>query len=224
MNDLIKQYNNLTEEEKRVLLIYKSQLSYFINNADNINDENASEYITKYEEFKKIIESPENIFIKLSVFQDVSFDSFENFLKSIDIIREKLNCLYGKILLLNDMVLFRCSSVKDKKNISKIAIGNFISTSTDFETAENFFSYDGLNVTYVIKVKSGTPVLVIPYSVKLHIKDNKKILKVVADDNQNEIILFKKHLKVELEKQEEENDEIFICIKASALDKTKSLL
>lgn len=52
MNDLIKQYNNLTEEEKRVLLIYKSQLSYFINNADNINDENASEYITKYEEFK----------------------------------------------------------------------------------------------------------------------------------------------------------------------------
>lgn len=66
--------------------------------------------------------------------------------------------------------------------------------------------------------------MVIPYSVKLHIKDNKKILKVVTNDNQNEIILFKKHLKVELEKQEEENDEIFICIKASALDKTKSLL
>lgn len=119
MNDLIKQYNNLTEEEKRVLLIYKSQLSYFINNADNINDENASEYITKYEEFKKIIESPENIFIKLSVFQDVSFDSFENFLKSIDVIREKLNCLYGKILLLNDIVLFRCSSIKDKKILVK---------------------------------------------------------------------------------------------------------
>lgn len=39
MNDLIKQYNNLTEEEKRILLIYKSQLSYFINNAENINDE-----------------------------------------------------------------------------------------------------------------------------------------------------------------------------------------
>ena len=51
-----------------------------------------------------------------------------------------------------------------------------------------------------------------------------KSLKVVTNDNQNEIILFKKHLKVELEKQEEENDEIFICIKASALDKTKSLL
>lgn len=66
--------------------------------------------------------------------------------------------------------------------------------------------------------------MVIPYSVKLHIKDNQKILKVVANDDQNEIILFKKHLKVELEKQEEENDEIFICINASALDKTKSLL
>ena len=119
MNDLIKQYNNLTEEEKRVLLIYKSQLSYFINNTDNINDENASEYITRYEEFKKIIESPENIFIKLSVFRDVNFDSFENFLKSIDVIREKLNCLYGKILLLNDMVLFRCSSIKGKKILVK---------------------------------------------------------------------------------------------------------
>lgn len=55
----------------------------------------------------------------------------------------------------------------------------------------------------------------------MHIKDNKKILKVVANDDQNEIILFKKYLKVELEKQEEENGEIFICINAETINKNK---
>ncbi len=68
MNDLIAQYNNLTEEEKSILLIYKSQLFYFINGIDNINDDNRKSYIVKYNEFKEIVEKPENIFIRLSVF------------------------------------------------------------------------------------------------------------------------------------------------------------
>ena len=224
MNDLIAQYNNLTEEEKRILLIYKSQLSFFINNVDDINDKNIEEYVTRYDKFKETMECPENSFIKKSIFYDISLDSFETFLKSIDIIREKIDCLYGKIFLSSDIILFRCSSIKDRNSIEKISIGNFISTSTDFETAENFFNYEGTNVTYVIKVKEGTPVLVIPYSIKLIMKDNKKLLKMIANDDQNEIILFKNHLKIELEKQEEENDEIFLFINAEALEKNKDLL
>lgn len=201
MNDLIAQYNNLTEEEKSILLIYKSQLFYFINGIDNINDDNRKSYIVKYNEFKEIMEKPENIFIRLSVFSDISLDSFENFLKSIDLIRKKLKLLYGKIILPNDMVLFRCNSIKEKDSINRISIGDFISTSLDFETAENFFSYDGLNVTFVINVPAGTPVLVIPYSIKLIVKDNKKILKVVANDNQNEVILFNDYMKFNVEKK-----------------------
>ena len=221
MNDLIAQYNNLTEEEKSILLIYKSQLFYFINGIDNINDDNRKSYIVKYNEFKEIMEKPENIFIRLSVFSDISLDSFENFLKSIDLIRKKLKLLYGKIILPNDMVLFRCNSIKEKDSINRISIGDFISTSLDFETAENFFSYDGLNVTYVINVPAGTPVLVIPYSIKLIVKDNKKILKVVANDNQNEVILFNDYMKFNVEKKDEENDEIFLCVNAETVNKNK---
>ncbi len=119
------------------------------------------------------------------------------------------------------MVLFRCNSIKEKNSINRISIGDFISTSLDFETAENFFSYDGLNVTFVINVPAGTPVLVIPYSIKLIVKDNKKILKVVANDNQNEVILFNDYMKFNVEKKDEENDEIFLCVNAETVNKNK---
>lgn len=222
MNDLIKQYDSLSDEEKRLLLIYKSQLFYFINGIDNINDGNVEKYIARFEEFKRIIELPENIFIKMSVFADVSIDSFDNFLKSINVIRQKIKDLYGKIILPSDMILYRCKSIMEKSNINKICIGDFISTSCNFETAENFFSYEGTNVTYVLKVKTGTPVLIIPYSIKLVMKDNKKILKIVANDDQNEIILFKDNIKIDIEKQDEENGEIFIFIDVNIFDKNKS--
>ena len=222
MNDLIKQYDSLSDEEKRLLLIYKSQLFYFINGIDNINNGNVEKYIARFEKFKRIIELPENVFIKMSVFADVSIDSFDNFLKSINVIRQKIKDLYGKIILPSDMILFRCKSIKEKSNINKICIGDFISTSCNFETAENFFSYEGTNVTYVLKVKTGTPVLIIPYSIKLVMKDNKKILKIVANDDQNEIILFKDNIKIDIEKQDEENGEIFIFIDVNIFDKNKS--
>lgn len=222
MNDLIKQYDNLSDEEKTFLLIYKSQLYYFINGIDNINDDNVEKYIARFKEFKRIIELPENIFIKMSVFAGISIDSFDNFLKSIDVIRQKIKGLYGKIILPSEMVLYRCKSIKEKSNINNICIGDFISTSCNFETAENFFSYEGTNVTYVLKVKENTPVLIIPYSIKLIMKNNKKILKIVANDDQDEIILFKDYLNIDLEKQEEENGEIFMFINVDVFDKNKA--
>lgn len=85
--DLIKQYEALTEEEKNTLLVYKSRLGRAINSLDN-NDLEIKEI---YERYKNLVENPKNLFMKFSVFKDISFKSLEEFIESLIKVKEKLN-------------------------------------------------------------------------------------------------------------------------------------
>ena len=93
--DLIKQYEELTEEEKNTLLVYKSRLGRAINSLDNNN----LEIKEIYEKYKSLVENPKNIFMKFSVFKDVSFTSLEDFKNSLTEIKEKIDEISSKIIL-----------------------------------------------------------------------------------------------------------------------------
>lgn len=90
--DLIKQYEELTEEEKNTLLVYKSRLGRAINSLDNNN----LEIKEIYEKYKSLVENPKNIFMKFSVFKDVSFTSLEDFKNSLTEIKEKIDEISSK--------------------------------------------------------------------------------------------------------------------------------
>ena len=99
--DLIKQYEELTEEEKNTLLVYKSRLGRAINSLDNNN----LEIKEIYEKYKSLVENPKNIFMKFSVFKDVSFTSLEDFKNSLTEIKEKIDEISSKIILPQDITV-----------------------------------------------------------------------------------------------------------------------
>ena len=185
-------FDKLTDYEKNILLIYKSYYHYAINNIDNINDPDILGNIKDlYEYYKGILSNPNNLFISM-VFKPIDNSSFESFIKSIKKISEDLNGLKGKIKLDSDITLYRCVSMQEDDDTFDIAKGNLISTSKSLDVAKKFIIQGPYkNVTYEIKVGKDTPILVVPYSIK--ITDDLK-LKIVKNDSQDEIILFKDSL------------------------------
>ena len=77
--DLIKQYEKLSEEEKNALLVYKSRLGRAINSLDN----NPLEIKEIYEQYKMLLNDSKNIFMKFTVFKDISFENLEAFKSSL---------------------------------------------------------------------------------------------------------------------------------------------
>lgn len=80
-NYLCKKFENLNEEDKKSLLVYKSALSYHINEISTISNienknaiqifnelNNSNEFEQKFLDYKNILEQPENTFIKYSIF------------------------------------------------------------------------------------------------------------------------------------------------------------
>lgn len=95
-NYLCKKFENLNEEDKKSLLVYKSALSYHINEISTISNienknaiqifnelNNSNEFEQKFLDYKNILEQPENTFIKYSIFNCVSFDDILLFIESI---------------------------------------------------------------------------------------------------------------------------------------------
>lgn len=213
--ELEQQYELLSLEEKNLLLIYKSRLFDFINRIDSILNDNQIQnlYKVKYEEFKNLINIPENNFIKHSIFSIVNFQTYNLFLQSIKEIQEKINHI-SKIKIPKKIIVYRSTTVKNLNDISKISTSNLISTSLDLKVTDSFYSYEGRDVLYQITLDENTPCLIVPYSIKIY--DN-GILKIKKEDSQKEIILFKDDLnyKVKSTKYLEEEKLIIVKIEAS---------
>ncbi len=67
--DLLKQYEELTEEEKNILLVYKSRLGRAINSLNN----NDSEIKEIYERYKCLVEKSPKHFYKVFCLQRYLF-------------------------------------------------------------------------------------------------------------------------------------------------------
>ena len=208
---LLNLYDDLDEEAKKDLIIYKSRLFYFINeisSVSNFNDlasseilskiKNKEKFIYKYREYKEVINLPINMFIKKSVFSKIDFTDVSTFIDSIKEI--PINFSNNALILPNDITVYRIVSGNTTNSISK---GNLISTTINPDILDDFVT-EKTNHLYKINIKAGTKVLVTKYRVTI---DEKEALHVSNNlDNQKEIILFKDSLEIE-ESMIKANDE-----------------
>lgn len=219
-NYLCKKFENLNEEDKKSLLVYKSALSYHINEISTISNienknaiqifnelNNSNEFEQKFLDYKNILEQPENTFIKYSIFNCVSFDDILLFIESIRKIYFRIISISNKTLLPDKCKLYGGFSYD--KNMSFLSKGNIISTSLNLDNVEDFLFYDLNNVLYELNVDKNVNALVIPYSIKRVQIGDKIILKLNKEDSQQEIILFKSKLFFDLKNVKNfENDNL----------------
>ncbi len=105
MENLLEEYENLTSEEKNSLLVYKSRLGRAINSLDN----DYQEVEDIYYKYKELLSKKENMFMSLTVFKDVSFDSIDSFIESLVNTKEIIKNIDMK--LEEDMTVYRAYSI-----------------------------------------------------------------------------------------------------------------
>lgn len=205
-NDLLTQYNKFSDEEKNAILIYKSKIFFHINEMTTIkNFENETpqnifnnldkkdDFLNLFNEYKNIIDKPENLFIKKSIFSTVNFDNIYLFIESLKSVISNIVSASKKITINSDITVYRGVGTPKEDNKKHISKGNIISTTTDIEEAEKFMFYDiNLdNTLYAIKIMQGSNVLVAPYSITINYDNNRMQIKKCDGISQNEIILLK---------------------------------
>lgn len=220
---LKEQYEKLDIDEKNALLVYKSRLFKFINNIDLLLSLKEN-YKEEYEEAKQLICSPENSFIRYSVFKDIDFNSYELFLISIKNIKQKLLNLKEKIKIKDDINVYRAVTLSSLDDIKKISEKELISTSIDVKVTDSFYQFvKGKHVLYKLSLKKDIPCLIVPYSIEIHDVNNKQVLKVVESDSQQEIILYGSSLDFEITGQKYFDEEQLTVVKMNVTNITNKI-
>lgn len=209
-NDLLTQYNKLSDEEKNAILIYKSKIFFHINEITSIKDfenetpqnifnnlEKKDNFLDSFNEYKDIINKTENLFIRKSIFSAVNFDNVYFFIESLKSVISNMVSASKKITINSDITVYRGVGIPKENSKKDISKGNIISTTTDIEEAEKFMFYDiNLdNTLYVIKIMPGSNVLVAPYSITINYDNNRMQIKKSEGISQNEIILLKNNFE-----------------------------
>lgn len=240
--DLLKQYNVLTDKEKNNINIYKSSLFFHINSLSSIDDlnnldsfnifnqlNNKDQFINKYELYKEKINDPKNMFIKHSIFKGIDFSNINTFIDSIKDVYFSLENIKNKMVLSDDLIVYRGCSYNDKEY--NLSMGNLVSTSINMDIVEDFLDTFKVNRIYQISLKKGTPVLITPYSIVNTYDDsldmlcgnNSKGLKLTSSDRQGEIVLFKDSLNLELIEEIKVDDDQFISKYYSTVKENKNI-
>ena len=100
-SNLLLQYENLSELEKNAILVYKSKLFVVINSiskvlgyeqltALQIEEQlpNRDECIIIFNSYSKVLNDLKNSFIKNTVFSNIRFDNFYNFISDLKMIMD----------------------------------------------------------------------------------------------------------------------------------------
>ena len=220
---LVKQYEHLDDEEKKAILIYKSKIFDFMNAitcVDHFEELSAAEiasripdlnkHLDKIEHFRKIVDLKENMMVKYTIFQGIHLD---NPLQLIDDLKREYQILLqakDKMMLQEDLVVYRGVSLEHLEDVSNLARGNIISTSIKIEDTEPFLFQKDINILYVIHLKKGTSLLVAPVSLVHTYKDHEdylyhklngiepNLLKLMnrGEEGCQEVILFKDSLNL----------------------------
>lgn len=229
-NDLLEQYNRLDDEEKRAIIVYKSKLFRLINlissipNFEYLSSEEIIERLPDIERlkeeintFNKILNRPENMIVRLSVFRNINLDDFNLLIEYLRDIYYKLDSIKNKIILKEDLIVYRGVALNENENLDGLARGSLISTSIKIEDTEPYLSFKRKAVLHIIKIKKGTPLLVAPISLVCTYRDGEDYLyrkfkgipatslKLVnrGEPGVEEIILFKDTLDFFVERVEE---------------------
>ena len=151
-HDLLNQYNNLSDQEKQAIMIYKSSLFYHINSISKVDDfENKSadeifillddnnSFVNKFVIFKREIELPKNMIVRYSIFKDISFDDILSFIDSMKNVYQILKDARIKIKLCDDIKVYRGISVKKDTVINKVSNSKLVSTSIKVDDANDLY-------------------------------------------------------------------------------------
>lgn len=221
--ELINEYERFSETEKNALLIYKSRLGRAINAIENDKEEITNIYL----EYKKLLNDPKNIFIKMTVFQNISFETEEAFLESIKKIKEIVEQTTKKLVLKEDMTVYRIFSCPKEEAPAFLAKTNLISTSLNVEKCLPFVIQNQGNdhYFYQLHLQKGDPIAIIPYAILLNRKENQLILSKRTD--QEEILIAKENYDFEVEEESEStlpNQETihFLIVHAKAKQKEEA--
>ena len=105
--ELKNKFEDLSDEDKNALLIYKSRLGRAINSLD-IEEK---EVVDVYNKYKRLLSNPANMFMSFTVFKDVSFSSLDSFKESLINIKNKV--LNINLTLDEDTTVYRAFSLSD---------------------------------------------------------------------------------------------------------------
>ena len=142
------------------------------------------------------LKNPQNIFIKFSVFKDISFKSLEEFIESLLNVKEKLDKISSKIILSQDITVYRAFSIRDDKELISISKSNLVSTSLDINECSKYiipnkgFTY----YLYQINLEKGSMIAICPYRILI---DNNDRLVLTKENDSKEIILSKDNFDFE---------------------------
>ncbi len=215
--DLIQQYDCLSQDDKNTLLIYKSRLSRAINSLD-IDD---NEIKDVYDLYKNYLDDTKNIFMKMTVFKDISFDNFDSFKESLRDVKEKLEKVTSKITLPEDITVFRVVSVPKDKELSFISKSEIISTSFSIDECSKFLIPNSNNYLYQINLKQGSSVAICPYSILINQETHQ--LSLTQKTDQKEVIISKSNYDFfEILSTDTKTDTKIIIVDALQKSKTNS--
>lgn len=194
MENLLEEYENLTSEEKNSLLIYKSRLGRAINSLDN----DYQEVEDIYYKYKELLSKKENMFMSLTVFKDVSFDSIDSFIESLVNTKEIIKNIDMK--LEEDMTVYRAYSIPTAQEEMFLSRSELVSTSLDIDNCDDFLINDDNynHYLYKINLEKGSLVTVCPYSILLDGLTGRLILS--KNNTQDEVILNKENYDFEVVK------------------------
>lgn len=204
---LVNEFNKLSSEERNACLIYKSKLSYLINEISSVPDFmnlNSNEIFmkindkNKFEEiflnYKEIVLRLENLFIKMSIMNSIDFSNLFTMIDSLKNIYLLLISASSKMMTEENLKLYRIVSTNEETD--SISKGNIISTTLNKEIIDTF-AVNKYNHLYNIEANSGIKALVIPY--KILIDKNFERLRIEKQDNfQQEVIIFKDDVDIEV--------------------------
>lgn len=194
MENLLEEYENLTSEEKNSLLIYKSRLGRAINSLDN----DYQEVEDIYYKYKELLSKKENMFMSLTVFKDVSFDSIDSFIESLVNTKEIIKNIDMK--LEEDMTVYRAYSIPTAQEEMFLSRSELVSTSLDIDNCDDFLINDDNynHYLYKINLEKGSLVTVCPYSILLDGLTGRLILS--KNNTQDDVILNKENYDFEVVK------------------------
>ncbi len=194
MENLLEEYENLTSEEKNSLLVYKSRLGRAINSLDN----DYQEVEDIYYKYKELLSKKENMFMSLTVFKDVSFDSIDSFIESLVNTKEIIKNIDMK--LEEDMTVYRAYSIPTAQEEMFLSRSELVSTSLDIDNCDDFLINDDNynHYLYKINLEKGSLVTVCPYSILLDGLTGRLILS--KNNTQDEVILNKENYNFEVVK------------------------
>lgn len=222
-NDLLRQYEQLSLEEKNAILIYKSKLYNLLNAMSSIpgfldideeellNQLDKDSLIALFDDYKKVVFSSQNITTRYTIFTKVDFTNILTCMKSLKQVYRLIQQAKGKIVTKDKITVYRGICLETEDTPTQLARGDILSTGIKLEDAFKFLLHHPNNHLYVIEIEAGTNVLVTPYALVVtyplgedHLQNifqqkPPNILKVkrLGSRVEEEIILFQSDLEFE---------------------------